>query len=104
MCRPFIVERESGSFMSDPREACAKLYILKGLRCLRWCSAKGAIHRRQHILRECVQDIGQNQFLMLFLVIEAEHGQRHCLVRRIGFQHTQHRLIDVIAVTLDVFA
>src|ERR1700694_1770862 len=37
---------------------------------------KGIIGRRYGVLRERVQDVGQHQFLMLLLVIEADFKQR----------------------------
>ena len=37
---------------------------------------RGIVGRRNRILREGVQDVGQHQFLMLLLVIEADFHQR----------------------------
>ena len=41
------------------------------------------VGRRDRVLRKGVQDVGQHQFLMLLLVIEADLDQRHQLPERV---------------------
>ena len=58
--------------------------------------------RRQRILRERVQHVGEQQLLVLLLVLQTELDQSGRLVRRMR-QQPQHRGIDVAAERADAF-
>ena len=63
------------------------------------------VSRRNRVLRKRVQDVGQHQFLMLLLVIEADFDQRHQLCERVlaGLvKEFHHRGVDMPAVGGDL--
>ena len=59
------------------------------------------VGRRDRVLRKGVQDVGQHQFLMLLLVIEADLDQRHQLGEGVlagGLEEFHHGGIDMPAI------
>ena len=96
VARPFVVESKSSAAMTNLVNASFKVYPLQRhtlSRNMRLAHApRPQRHRPQRIL-----DIGQDEFLMLLLVIQAKLYEWRCIfVCR--FQVTQHRLIHVRAV------
>ena len=68
------------------------------------CSREGPgriVGRRNRVLREGVQDVGQHQFLMLLLVVEADFDQRRDRLQRVLaglMKEFHHRGVDMPAV------
>ena len=89
MARSLAVEGKAAAVMADldhagcPVDPCHR----RGLPCLRRVGHVGVRHRRHRILREQMQQIGQQQFLMLLFMRDA---QRHQIAR--ACRQQRHRL------------
>ena len=73
-----VVEREAGTHVTDLYEPCGKFDP-------RWRSAahvgfafraRSGVHRAQRVAGQQMQHVGQDQFLMLLLVVQSEFRQR----------------------------
>ncbi len=56
------------------------------------------VGRMQRVLREQVQDVGQQQFLMLLFMVAAELDQRGDGGRQIVLHERRHRAVDMVAI------
>ncbi len=103
--RLLVVETEVVAAMADLVDAARQVEPLRRRRA-RLCHRRpGAVARPDRVAPERVLDIGQEQLLMLLLVIEPELDQRQELARCPGRRlsdHVDHRPIDVGAVARDL--
>ena len=101
----FVVEVEAVAGVADGVDA-----LVEGRAMHRRCasapgSASGIVGRRDRVLREGVQDVGQHQFLMLLLVVEADLDQRRELASVASSavcEELDHRGIDMRAIGRDL--
>jgi hypothetical protein len=74
--RQFVVETKAIAVMADLVDAGRQI----GISTLRRSAARqlpvGVVNRIRRILRECVQDVGDQQFLMLLLMMQTDFEQR----------------------------
>ena len=77
MARRLIVERETSAVVADLGDSFGELDPCQGLRVGRDIRSlcEGAYAGFKRIARKHVQDIGEDQFLMLLLVIQAQLDQ-----------------------------
>ncbi|MNL19411.1 hypothetical protein D3C87_1406090 [compost metagenome] len=78
VARGFAIEREIVAGMADGHHAARELQPFRRRARIGddGRGQLGRIRRTQRILREQMQDVGQQQFLVLLLVIEPERDQR----------------------------
>ncbi len=103
MPRPLAIEGEAFAVVSDFHYAAIELPIGRrraiGLADRNW--AWIFVSRTQRVLREQVQDIGQQQFLMLLFMIAAEFDQFGDGRRQVFLHERGHRAVDMIPVRSD---
>ena len=99
--RLFIVEMETVVGMPDGVDALVEgdPFLSRALR--RREAPRRIVGRRDRVLRKGVQDVGQHQFLMLLLVVEADLDQRRQLGEALlagGLEELDHGGIDMPAI------
>ena len=101
VCGFFVVEMEAVVAVPDGVDAFVQRdpFVAGSMGCRE--APRRVIGRRDRVLRERMQDVGQHQFLMLLLVIEPDLDQRHqsgegVLIGRLEEFH--HRGVDMAAI------
>ncbi len=103
MPRPLAIEGEARAIVSHLNDAAVELPIGRR-RAVGLADRDGAwifIGRTQRVLREQMQNVGQQQFLMLLFMIAAELDQRCDCGRKIVLQKRRHRAVDMVAICDD---
>ncbi len=101
--RPFIVKVKRFAFRADLIEAFRiKLLLLLRRAFSRPCSDCRLVHRMQRVAPESMLDIGNDQLLVLLLMVQPEDHKflRFC-GDRTGLQQLEHLLVDVSAILAD---
>ena len=100
MPRPFAIEGEAFAVVSDLHHAAIE-FAVRRRRAVGLADRNRAgilVGRTQRVLREQMQDVGQQQFLMLLLVIAAELDQPGDGRRKIILHQRRHRAVDMVAI------
>ena len=100
MPRPLAIEGEACAVVSDLHHAAIELPIGRR-RAVGLADRDRAgilVGRTQRVLREQMQDVGEQQFLMLLFVIAAEFDQLGDGRRKIVLHERRHRAVDMIAI------
>ena len=100
MARPLAVEAEALAVVSDLHHAAIEFQVRRR-RAVRLADRNRAgilVGGTQRVLREQVQDIGEQQFLMLLLVVASEFDQLGDGRPEIILHQRRHRAIDMIAI------
>ena len=105
MPRPLAIEGEAVAVVSDLDHAAVERAIASG-QTIDFADRDRAgvfIGWTQGALREQVQDIGQQQFLVLLFVIAAEFDQFSDSGRNVVSHERRHRAVDMVAIRIDSF-
>jgi hypothetical protein len=106
MARCFVVEGEALAFKADVIQPFGKFQPGRRRRSCSPGDGRSTVDRMQRIQREQILEIGQEQLLMLLLVVQAEHDalDRIRVARWIDARdQCGHVVIDVRTVRRDVF-
>ena len=101
MARRLVVEREAAPRHGRPRRwppSNATHSERRRRRAAAGAAGRRAHRRPQRVLREQVQQVGQDQLLVLLLVVQAQLDQRADVVGHAAAQQVGHRVVDVRAV------
>ena len=100
MARPLAIETEAAAVVSDLHDPAIERLVasgrIVGLADRQWTGI--FVSRMQRVLREQVQNIREQQFLMLLFVIAAEFDQLGDGRRKIVLHQRSHRAIDMVAI------
>ncbi len=96
MAWPLVVEGEPAFAVADRDQAAVEGEVAQCCRSTAVGAGLRAIGRPQRAAREGVQEIGEQQLLMLLLVVEPELDDRAC-PGIAAFEQAHHRRIDAFA-------
>ena len=100
MPRPLAVEAKALAVVSDLHHAAIE-FAVRRRRAVGLADCNGArilVGRTQRVLREQVQNVGEQQFLMLLFVIAAEFDQRGDRGAKIILHERRHRAVDMVTI------
>ena len=103
MPRALAIEGEALAIVSHLNAAAVE-FVIGRRRVVGLADRDGAwilVSRMQRVLREQMQDVGQQQFLMLLFMIAAELDQRCDCGRKIVLHKRRHRTVDMVAIRGD---
>ena len=100
MARPLAIEAEALPVVSDLHHAAVEFAICRrgAVRLADCDGARVLVGRTQRVLREQVQNVSEQQFLMLLLVIAAEFDQLGDRGAKIILHERRHRAVDVVTI------
>ena len=100
MARSFAIEAEALAVVSDLHHAAIE-FVVRRRRAVRLADrdrARILIGRMQRVLREQVQDVGHQKFLMLLFVVATEFDQLGDRGPEIILHQRGHRAVDMVAI------
>ncbi len=102
--RAFVVVGEAVAVMADVVDAAVERDEIERQRLAHDdARARLAISRLERLRGEQAQNIGEQQLLMLLLVIDAELDQLCRLLRKVAVEQPAERLVDVSAICAHLF-